>query len=312
MIITMLDTSVATDNLGDEVILDCITMIVRSLFPDAYVYRVATHEYMTGISRAMIRRSDLSILCGTSILCSNMIYTSPWKLRPWDPFLLRNIVALGIGWRDSARRTNAYTRWLIRNALSTSMTHSTRDNFAQSRLAELGRVALNTGCPTMWELNPAHCATIPTKKADQVVAAVTWYKPNRGADTALLYLLSRTYKRVYCWPQQAEDKSYVDSLAVPGIAFVRPSVREYDRLLENEEVDYVGLRLHGGIRALQHRRRTLILPVDNRATDISADTGLPVIARDRLGLIEEWIWGEQSTTLQLPTGAIENWKRQFR
>jgi len=312
MNITLLDTSVATDNLGDEIIVEAIAAIVQSLFPDAYIYRVATHEYITKISRDLIRSSQLSILCGTSALCSNMIYSAPWKLRPWDPLLLKNIVLLGAGWRDSAKRTNAYTRWVLRRALSGTMLHSVRDDFAKRKLASLGKQAENTSCPTMWQVTPEHCATIPKKKAEAVITTVTWYKPNPKSDRALLELLARSYKTVYCWTQQSEDRKYYDSIAIPGIKFVRPNVHEYDRTLEEESIDYIGLRLHGGIRALQKRKRALILPVDNRASEISHDTGLPTIMRDRLDLIEEWIWSNGPTNLRLPVGAIEKWKGQFK
>jgi polysaccharide pyruvyl transferase WcaK-like protein len=192
------------------------------------------------------------------------------------------------------------------------MLHSVRDDFAKNKLSSLGKRVENTSCPTMWQLTPEHCAAIPRTKAEAVITTVTWYRANPKADRALLELLARNYKTIYGWAQQSEDRRYFDSVATPDIKFVRPSVHEYDRVLEEESIDYIGLRLHGGIRALQKRRRTLILPVDNRATQISCDTGLPTITRDKLNLIEEWIWSNGSTTLKLPVEAIEKWKRQFK
>jgi hypothetical protein len=43
------------------------------------------------------------------------------------------------------------------------------------------------------------------------------------------------------------------------------------------DVDFVGARLHGGIRALQRGRRTLTIALDNRAREIAGDTGMPVV-----------------------------------
>ena len=45
--ITILDTSVSTDNLGDEIIMQAVQNVVLDVFPNAYAYRVASHEYMS-------------------------------------------------------------------------------------------------------------------------------------------------------------------------------------------------------------------------------------------------------------------------
>ena len=45
---------------------------------------------------------------------------------------------------------------------------------------------------------------------------------------------------------------------------------ETDALIQDTECDYIGTRLHGGIRALQHGRRSLILSVDNRAVVLAS------------------------------------------
>jgi hypothetical protein len=153
---------------------------------------------------------------------------------------------------------------------------------------------------------------IPRVKADAVVTTLTWYKPEPDSDRALLELLTRCYRQVYFWTQQSEDRNYFESIAVPGVRYVSPSVRNFDRLLEEESVDYIGLRLHGGIRALQKRRRALILPVDNRAVEIGRDTRLPTQKRDELASIERWIWDGGPTSVKLPIEAIERWKGQFR
>lgn len=311
MTITLLDTSIATDNLGDEIIMEAIEGIARSLFSNAYIYKVATHEYMTRISRDLIKRSEVAIVCGTNILSSNMAFRPVWKVRPWDPLLINNCVLLGAGWRDYSHKRDPYTRWLLRRMLASNRLQSARDNYTKEHLIAFGVKAVNTTCPTMWSLHPRHCDTIPLKKAQDVVTALTWYKPNLEADKALLECLTRNYRRVYLWTQQRNDQDYYQRIAGPAVTVIDPSLRSFDRILEDEDVDYVGLRLHAGIRALQKRRRSLILPVDNRATEISRDTGLPIQARDRVDLIEQWIGTDEATRISLPTPAIDAWKKQF-
>ena len=57
----------------------------------------------------------------------------------------------------------------------------------------------------------------------------------------------------------------------------------YDSFLENtKNIDYVGTRLHGGMRALQHEKRTIILGIDNRAIELNKDYNIPVIEQKNL------------------------------
>jgi hypothetical protein len=123
--------------------------------------------------------------------------------------------------------------------------------------------------------------------------------------------LKRRYERVYFWPQQALDVPYMRELGVDGFIPIKPDVAEYDRLLAQEDVDFVGARLHGGIRALQHGRRALVIPVDNRATEIGKSTLLPVIPRDDLEAIERWIDHPRPTRITMPWDEIDRWKAQF-
>ena len=50
----------------------------------------------------------------------------------------------------------------------------------------------------------------------------------------------------------------------------------------SENIDYVGTRLHAGIRALQHKKRTIIIGIDNRAIEKAKDFNLTVIDRKNI------------------------------
>lgn len=87
--------------------------------------------------------------------------------------------------------------------------------------------------------------------------------------------------------------------------------KKYDEVLK-EDVDYIGTRLHGGIKALNAGRRSLIIAVDNRAIEISKDTGLPVIGRDEFKtMLENKINDSIQPKIVLPTDNIVAWKNQF-
>ena len=123
--------------------------------------------------------------------------------------------------------------------------------------------------------------------------------------------LRKHYRTVHVWAQQAKDVAYLRQLGLGDFAMVDRTVAAYDALLRMEDVDYVGTRLHGGIRALQRGRRTVIIPVDNRATEIAKSTGLPLVHRTDPGAVERWILSPRATVLTMPTEAIARWKRQF-
>ena len=90
-------------------------------------------------------------------------------------------------------------------------------------------------------------------------------------------------------------------------------LENYDSLLEHKEIDYVGTRLHAGIRAIGKRHRTIVIAIDNRAKNIANDTGLPIVLRENIGnLLKEKIESNFETDIQMPWDEIEKWKNQFK
>ncbi|MBO5140007.1 MAG: hypothetical protein J6B76_05055, partial [Peptococcaceae bacterium] len=78
-------------------------------------------------------------------------------------------------------------------------------------------------------------------------------------------------------------------------------------------VDYVGTRLYAGIHALNHKVRSIILAVDNRATEMGRDVNLPVIQRSEIAkTLENKINSEFATDIQIKQDNIESFKAQFR
>lgn len=310
--VTILDTSIATDNLGDEIIMEAIRDAVREVLPHAYPYRVATHEYMSHVSRRLLRSSQLCIVGGTNLLSAHMGWGGLWRLTPWDLASMGNVMLLGVGWRGYMSGANAYTRWMLRRILSGECTHSVRDGYTCDKLSVLNRCVVNTACPSMWRLNESHCLTIPQTKARYAVTTLTYYNPDPENDRTLLTMLKRHYGQVYFWPQQYEDGRYLHSLGVSGIRSICPNLKAFDEILDGEDCDFIGTRLHGGIRALQKRRRTLIVGIDNRATEMAKNFKLPVLNRRKIAEAEDWIYAGQRTAIDLPQAAIDAWKGQFR
>ncbi|MCB1021262.1 MAG: polysaccharide pyruvyl transferase family protein, partial [Acidobacteria bacterium] len=272
----------------------------------------ATHEWMGAKSRSLVRRADLAIVGGSNLLSSRMWFRPLWKLRPWDAALGAKTVLMGAGWYQFQPSPDAYTRWLYRRVLAPDALHSVRDGYSERRLREAGFAnVVNTGCPTLWRLSPECCAAIPTQKGSRVVTTLNTYIKDPARDRELLSTLTRLYETVYFWPQTDSDAEYARSLGAP-LEFVEPSLAAYDRLLASDAaLDCVGLRLHGGIRALQHGRRAVIVEIDNRAAEMGADFALPTVKQGDWDALRHKIEQPFETRIRLAAAAITRWKSQF-
>jgi polysaccharide pyruvyl transferase WcaK-like protein len=310
--ITILDTSVASTNLGDQIIMDAVRRELAALMPEAFAYSVASHEWMGLKSRGLLRRSEVAIAGGSNLLSSRMWVRAVWKLSPLDALLVDNVVLMGCGWYHYQRNPDPYTRFLLKGVLSKKHTHSVRDSYTLKMLEKVGvRDAINTGCPTIWGLTQEHCRALPKQKGRAVVTTLNTYIPDKTADRALLDLLRKHYEKVFVWVQTATDHGYTEGLD-SGVTFIPPSLRAYDELLRTEpDLDYVGNRLHGGIRALQLGRRAIIIEIDNRAKEMGKDFGLPTVPRDDYPRLEAMISGPLEIAVTPPAAAIDRWKAQF-
>lgn len=222
---------------------------------------------------------------------------------------------MGCGWGNYNKfSTDPYTKWVYRRLFNNGIQHAVRDEYTQRKLAELGITnVIYTACPTMWNLTPEHCKKIPTAKAKSVVTTLTAYHADRKDDKQIINILTSLYNQVFFWPQQIEDVDYLMSLDFDKskIIVLPPSLKSYDEVLTFEDIDYVGTRLHGGIRALNFGKRTLIIGIDNRAVEINKTTNLPLLNRPDIGQLEEMINKDRSTDIFLPHENIIKWKQQF-
>lgn len=312
--ITLLDTAVASTNLGDAIIMEAVRHELADILSGPVVFTVATHEWM-GQSRRLIRWSDCTIAGGTNLLSSRMWFRGNWKVRPFDALLGLNVILMGVGWYQYQHAPDPYSRWLLRRLLSRNCLHSVRESYALKMLASIGITdAVNTGCPTIWSLSPAGCARLPKRKASAVLTAVNSYPrlKNPAADRRMIETLRKHYDTVYLWIQTHTDYTYARSLD-SHLLFVDPSLAALDALLTSElDIDYVGVRLHAGIRAIQKGRRAIILEIDHRAREMGRDFGLPTVERTDFERLEQMIRQPLGISVRPPRREIDLWKSQFR
>lgn len=315
------DTSIATLNTGDEIINVSIKNNWREIYNNNYVLRMATHtpnyywwQNLIYKKHKIYENADYKFLCGTNILYTNMLRPEP----AWNVFInntrnIRNTICVGVGIGKNSKRINLYTKMLYKKILSKDYIHSVRDEAAKKLLESLGFKAINTGCPTLWGLTPEHCKEIPVKKCNSVVFTLTSYQPDYVNDKKMIEIIKRNYKNVYFWPQSINDYKYLLELKMnDNVKIISPNLEGYDEIL-NQEIDYVGNRLHGGIFALQHKCRTIIIGIDYRVEEMGKSFSIPFIMRDEINdNLEDFINRDFETKISgIDFQLINKWKEQF-
>jgi hypothetical protein len=232
-----------------------------------------------------------SILCYVTITVLNIITIR--KVLPQPPAIVKNMLRSFLA--AAIMGVCAYGAWLGLKAIGISN-------------------GLNTGCPTMWGLTAEHCAAIPTQKASHVICTLTDYNRDPQNDRAMLDILLANYRTVHLWLQGRDDLSYVQELGYENkLHLISGTLAEFDAVLAQKDLDYVGTRLHAGIRALSKGHRSLIISIDNRAECIGADTGLPILPREDIpSALQARLRGQIETVIRMPWETIAKWKAQFR
>lgn len=317
-----LDPSVASTNVGDRIIMEACQREIEAARPRDQCIHFSALDTLTLYSLREQRRSiKWNVLCGTNCLSSHMLLRSGWGVNLLTAPLFRPVTTMGVGWGSYQGRPDLYTRVLLRKLLGVAGVLSVRDAYTQKKMHECGLSnVMNTGCPTIWGLDEAHCLRIPRTRAAEVVYTLTSYAPNAQHDLQAIRHLTKAYSAVHIWFQGTGDPRYFKTLLPEIRTFmdpdrinvVPPVLGAYDALLETRDLDYVGTRLHGGIRAMQRGKRALILAVDNRAMEMGRDFNLPVIPRDRVGELPGLIIEERATDVRLPSAAIEAFRAFLR
>lgn len=311
--ILLLDPSISSLNMGDHIIAEAAKSELSAVLRDAFVVEVSTHLPLSSFMQHL-GVPDLTFVCGSNLLRGKMNRL----FRQWDVTLLtahwlHDAILMGAGWWQYNDNPNRYTTRLYKSILHPDLLHSVRDAYTEHQMRSMGfDNVINTGCPTMWQLTPEHCASIPQAQAPNAVCTLTDYKPDPTADRRLLTTLCDHYENVTLWMQGVSDASYFESLGFSrnNLEIIPPALENYNAVL-NGDVDFVGTRLHAGIRALQRGRRSLIVAVDNRAQELHRDFGIPVVGRDDPEALARLIVDDRPTTIQIDVDAITHWRSQF-
>lgn len=314
--IVVFNTSVSTDNLGDFIIMHYCNQALHEMFGERKYIDISTHQIPSAADEKIVIETKYKFVCGTNLLTSHIEQWWNWRLpdglRGKLPY--RNVILMGVGWGTYQDECSNYSKLIYRSLLNPSVLHSVRDQYTEEKLKAAGiKNVINTGCPTMWKLTPDYCAEIPYEKARKVVTTVTDYRQDITQDNLMLQILSRNYETVYLWLQGKYDGEYLKLLDIPANVVIIPrNLQAYVNYLVPGEIDYVGTRLHAGIFALNHKVRSIIIAVDNRAIEIAKDTNLTILRRENILFeLEQKILSPKASAIRINTKNIQRFKAQF-
>lgn len=307
--------SLTTLNMGDYIIFESVKRELGFLFEGAFNIDVSTHLPVSYVFTKLLQDADYKFVCGTNLLMGrlNGIFRQ-WDINFFNAKKLGPAILVGVGWWQYNNLPNMYTKNVYKRILAVEFQHSVRDMYTKSILNKMGfDNVICTSCPTMWSLTNEHCLHIPKAKARKVVTTLTDYNRDEENDQKMLDMLSENYDVIYIWLQGVGDFQYLQNLRINDkMIIIPPSLEEYDEVLELGDIDYVGTRLHGGIRALQKQVRSVIIGVDNRAVEKKRDFNIPVIERDKIFELPNLINSNFATDIHIPSREINKWKSQFQ
>lgn len=319
--VVLFDPSIRSLNMGDHVIMKSAEAELAFLTEGQFVVRCGTHSpaatfYQCSRNNQRMQVFDnaqYKFVCGSNLFWKRMLRPEPsWNMNLFNCRPYIGCTLVGVGTHKDSDKMDYYTKKLYRKVLGEQYVHSTRDEATKSLVESLGFRAINTGCPTMWRFTESFCKTIPAEKASEVVFTLTDYDKNPKADLKLVSILKSNYDKVWFWPQGWLDAKYLEELgAEKGIGVLDPSLDSFARLLETRDVEHIGTRLHGGMFALQHRRRSIVIAIDNRVRDMKRSYGINSIERDDIDGLEKLINTSVETRIGIDVDAISRWKSQF-
>jgi hypothetical protein len=311
----ILDSTISSSNLGDLIIFESVIKNIREVFKNDFLTTYPTQIHTSKDAKYLMSQKRMLFVTGTNLLSSNFETRYQWKINySYKKFLENKVVLVGVGWWQYQGDINKYTSKIYNSILTKNLIHSVRDDYSVEKLNSIGiKNVVNTSCPTLWNITPMDCLNIPTLRAKSVATTLTFYKKNIADDLKMLKILSGKYDKVYLWIQSFQDLYYLEEIhhELKNIELIPPTIEAFDSLLKRGDVDYIGTRLHAGIRAIQNGIRTLILAVDNRAVEIARNINLNVIKRENVDAIQSFIDEEYITNLVLPIDNIELFKKSL-
>lgn len=155
--VVLFDSSIATKNKGDQIIMSYCEKPVTEIFADKKMKRIAFHKAPDNSETKKLACYKYKFICGTNVLTPTVEWFSPFKTSE-KVEQYNDICLLGAGWGRYAEKTSETSVDFYHCILSHHWIHSVRDRYTERKCREMGfENVLFTACPTMWNLLPELC-----------------------------------------------------------------------------------------------------------------------------------------------------------
>lgn len=302
-LIGLIDPSINSFNLGDQIVMRHIMDILTERFPDAYFIHVPAYCDMDNRIEEILHKVEFFIFCGTGPICSEVTFRWPIKRWQYD----RKVIFLGIGANNYDVKISYNAKIIYESNLNKNYYHSTRDNFTKSIVYDMNQTGvLVTGCPTLWNLDTN---SILGYQTDNVLFTVNSSRQNHTRDLKIIDILKEKYERIFFYAQCPNDMEYLKELQLKPDHIISSNLIAIDKFFKHQNFDYIGCRLHGGIHAMHFGHRAFIVGIDNRSMEMRKDFNLPVYWTPED--IRKAIDRPYKVILNLPQSNITKWLEQF-
>lgn len=313
-IISVFDTTICEYNLGNEIIMDSVQLELDDMFKTKFQYNIPYMQINKNI-KSNLNQSDYVFFGGTNCLSSYMNTYKQWDINLLKTLYVKNIIMMGVGWWQYQGKPNEYTKLVLRRALSQKYYHSVRDSYTEYKLKNIGFKVINTGCPTLWRITDKKInQLLNLEKKENVIMTFTDYNKDFEKDKEIFEICNCNYKKIYIWLQGVGDYSYINYLIKNNnkVKLIPPNLENFNNILSRGDMDYIGTRLHAGIRALQKGIRAFFIAIDNRTVEMGNDIGLIYFKREELYKLKRILEKPYNINLKINYKAISKWKSQFK
>lgn len=306
-LIGFIDTAISSSSLGEQIIVNDCKRIFQEIFPYHFQVGHSSHCQINSYAKYKINQCKYLLVCGTNLLCPDIENYQQWHFKGLENISCKPIL-MGAGWHRYSDNTTAKSAQGLKQVLNQEYIHAVRDNYTLNKLKEIGiENVINTSCPTLWDCIK-HITGIHSN-----VAVITIHYGFRDIlkDLELINFVKRNYGQYYLWPQGYLDYEYAEELKIPKSKILDPKLQALDDMLDLK-ADYIGLRLHSGIRAIQKGCSSSIIAIDNRAKEMLSDVNVQYFDRDDIYKDLSLNKKCKLSGIDLPIKNINTWLNQFK
>lgn len=111
---TVFNTAMNTDNLGDHIIMHYCRAFLKECFPDYHQIDISTHCIPSKEDEDNMQQTKYRFVCGTNLLTSHIEQWWNWLLPQGykRKFKYRNVILLGTGWGVYQDDCSDYSRMI--------------------------------------------------------------------------------------------------------------------------------------------------------------------------------------------------------